>query len=349
MTLKRWLLVLLSFGAAIGVSVYILWTSWRAEGAIVTLPLLAHLAALGAVGGEIVTRTLKITLSGRALRIPLRFGTALRTCLGGDFGAAITPARSGAEPARFFVLAQAGVGPANVLLILFTELFLEMLSLAALAVVLAMAFQGSGAVVGGLVALVGGYAAVVLGGGALGLALARRRANGPPPRWARSLGFHAGRWRVVQRALRQLRGSVSGLREARVAPMVGAFLFSVLHVLLRLTILPVIVLLLAPGTELAPLVLWPLALLYGGAVAPMPGGGGVVEIAFRAALGGTIPAVAFGAALIWWRFYTFYLYILLGALAAGGTVLRALREDSTTPVIPGEDLTTAEMPVVRDA
>jgi hypothetical protein len=32
-----------------------------------------------------------------------------------------------------------------------------------------------------------------------------------------------------------------------------------------------------------------------------------------------------GGALIWWRFYTFYLYIVLGALAAGNTVLRALR------------------------
>jgi glycosyltransferase 2 family protein len=34
----------------------------------------------------------------------------------------------------------------------------------------------------------------------------------------------------------------------------------------------------------------------------------------------------FGAALLWWRFYTFYVYILLGGLAAGRTVLRALRK-----------------------
>jgi glycosyltransferase 2 family protein len=34
----------------------------------------------------------------------------------------------------------------------------------------------------------------------------------------------------------------------------------------------------------------------------------------------------FAAALIWWRFYTFYIYILLGALAAGNTVLRAVRK-----------------------
>jgi hypothetical protein len=32
--------------------------------------------------------------------------------------------------------------------------------------------------------------------------------------------------------------------------------------------------------------------------------------------------------LIWWRVYTLYLYILLGALAAGRTVMRALRDDA---------------------
>ena len=333
MTFKRWLAVLLSFGAAIGISLYLVVSSWPRGGASVALPLTAHLLALVAVALEILTRAIKIKLSAMSLRIPLRLGTSLRTCLGGDFGAAITPARSGAEPARFFVLAQAGVRATNVLLILFTELFLEMLSLAALAIVLAVAFKGSGPIVGGLIGLVGGYAAVVLGGGAFGLVLARRRAAGPPPRWARSLGFNAGRWRAVQRALRQLRTSVGGLRQARLPSMVGAFLFSVLHVLLRLTILPAIVLTLDPAVPLSPLVLWPLALLYGMAVAPAPGGGGAVELVFRAALGGVIPAAYFGSALIWWRFYTFYFYILLGALAAGGTVLRALREDSAEPAV----------------
>ena len=33
-----------------------------------------------------------------------------------------------------------------------------------------------------------------------------------------------------------------------------------------------------------------------------------------------------GGALVWWRFYTFYLYVVFGALAAGRTVMRALRD-----------------------
>ena len=73
------------------------------------------------------------------------------------------------------------------------------------------------------------------------------------------------------------------------------------------------------------LVLWPMALLYGAAVAPAPGGGGVVEIAFKAALGGVLPGRLMAASLIWWRVYSFYIYLAIGAVAAGRTVMRALK------------------------
>jgi uncharacterized membrane protein YbhN (UPF0104 family) len=107
--------------------------------------------------------------------------------------------------------------------------------------------------------------------------------------------------------------------------MALALLCSILHVLARLLPLPVIVLSYGGGVALGPMLLWPLLLLYGASVAPAPGGGGVVEFAFKAALGGTLPARLLGASLIWWRVYTFYIYIGIGALAAGGTVMRALR------------------------
>ena len=230
---------------------------------------------------EILTRTIKIQWSGAALRIPLGFATALRVCLGGDFGASITPSRTGAEPARFLVLAEAGVPPAGSLLILFTELFLEMTSLCLLCAILALAFGGSGQVVSLMTAMIGGYAAIVLSIGALGHFLAHRNAHGPPPDWARAIGLHAGRWRVIQRALRSLRTSIAALRHARVVPMAGAFFASMLHVSLRLAVLPIIALAMNPSLPLGKLVLWPLVFLYGGAVAPAPGGGGAVEFGFK--------------------------------------------------------------------
>jgi uncharacterized protein (TIRG00374 family) len=322
---RRWLIVAASFAATLGISAYILWSGWAKSGAPPAIPLATHLLALSAVLAEILTRTIKIHWSAAALRIPLGFAAALRVCLGGDFAASITPARTGAEPARFLVLAEAGVTPAATLLILFTELFLEMTSLCLLCAILALAFSGSGQVVSLMTVMIGGYAAIVVSIGALGYFLAHRNAHGPPPHWARSMGLHAGRWRVIQRALRALRTSIAALRQARIVPMAGAFFASMVHVSLRLAVLPIIALAMNPSLPIAKLVLWPLVFLYGGAVAPAPGGGGAVEFGFKFAFGGVMTPSVLGGALIWWRFYTFYLYIVLGALAAGSTVLRALR------------------------
>jgi uncharacterized membrane protein YbhN (UPF0104 family) len=324
MSSHRWLLTALSFAAAIGASLYMIVTTWP-DGGAAALPWEAHAVALAAALLEVAMRGIKLRCSARALGVPLSLGTGLRTCLGGDFASSITPARSGSEPARFLVLSEAGVAPAPALLLLFTELVLEMLSLALVTAVLALLFHDAGRAIGGLVGLVGGYAAFVVGAGVAGLALARRSSGGPPPAWARRVGLHAPRWRAVQRALRQLRAGVGAVREANAGAMLLAYAASVAHVAMRLVVLPALVLLADPTVRLAPLVVWPLALFYGSVVAPAPGGGGIVEVAFRATLGDAIPAALFASALVWWRFYTFYIYILLGALAAGRTVVRALR------------------------
>ncbi|MEO8000191.1 MAG: hypothetical protein ABI852_22265, partial [Gemmatimonadaceae bacterium] len=84
---------------------------------------------------------------------------------------------------------------------------------------------------------------------------------------------------------------------------------------------------------LAPLVLYPLALFYGGVVVPAPGGGGFIEGAFAATLQHSIPAGIFAASLIWWRFYTFYLYIVVGGLAAGDAALRAIKRRDATSIV----------------
>ena len=333
MTPTRWLITALSFVATIGVSIYMI-LGWSHQGASLSLPPIAHLMALSAVAVEVLARSLKIRWSARAAGIQLKLSTAARTCLGGDFAAAITPARSGAEPARFFVLAEAGLPSSSVLVILYAELFLEVFSLAAVVLCVAVVFRHAGAVLFTLVGVVGAYAAVIIGIGALAMFLSRRNANGPPPRWARRLRLHAGRWRTIQRALRKLRATVDSVEHIHRKAAIAAFLASFAHVAIRLTVLPALVLTSIPTAHLAPLALWPLGFLYGAAVVPAPGGGGAVEMAFRAALGREIPVQLFAASLVWWRFYTFYIYILLGAIAAGNTVLRAVRktEDYETEV-----------------
>jgi glycosyltransferase 2 family protein len=322
----RWLITLVSFACAIGASVWLVWSSWPGDNARLLLPISAHLIAFSGALAEVTLRAFKLTWSAKALDVPLSLRTAFRTCLGGDFGAAVTPSRSGAEPARFLIMAEAKTPVGGTVLILWAEIVLEMLSLALVAVLIAVFFPGSGKAVTSVLAVIGAYALTVLGVSALGLFLSKRNANGPPPVWANRLGLHAGRWRAIQRALRQLRGSVAAIRSAKRLPMALSFTASALHVIARLCILPGLVLLVAPTVPVAPLVAWPLAMQYGAAVVPAPGGGGAVELVFRQTLGDVIPAEIFGASLVWWRFYTLYIYILAGALVAGGTVMRALRD-----------------------
>jgi uncharacterized protein (TIRG00374 family) len=266
-------------------------------------------------------------LSARSIGVPTPFGVAARTVLGGDFAASITPSRSGAEPARFLVLTEAGFPVANVLLVLFLELFLEMISLAVIALGLGVIWRSESGMIRGLLLTVAVYTLAVLGAGALAYVMAKRKASGPPPRVISMVGINAGIWRRVQLSLRQLRSSITSLRRAHLGLMSAALACSIIHVLARLLPLPIIVYTYGEQATLPALVLWPLALLYGAAVAPAPGGGGVVEIAFNAALGGTLPSRLVGASLIWWRVYSFYIYIVIGAFAAGRTVMRALRRE----------------------
>lgn len=325
MTPLRWFLTALSFLATFGVSAYVIASNWPAGGAPLGLPLWGHLLCLGAFALDLAFRVVKIHFSARAIGVPISMGAIVRTTLGGDFAAAITPSRSGAEPARFLILSEAGTPLGGVVLVLFLEVFLEMLSLFAITGLLGAFLHESGPVVRGLLGTVAVYSTGVVGLSTLGLVLSQRETRGRRPGWVRRLGVNALVWRRVQRGLRQLRGSVDALRRARPGALAAALACSILHVGSRLLTLPLIVWSYDRSVPLGPLLLWPMALLYGAAVAPAPGGGGMVEVAFKVALGGTIPARLLGASLIWWRAYTFYLYTVAGAVAAGRTVMRALR------------------------
>lgn len=322
--MKRWILTIASFVAVIGVSVYLI-SGWWQEGATLTLSPRAHLLAALAVVTEIAARSIKLTWSAKSVGIRLPFFTSVRTSLAGDFGGNITPARSGAEPARFLVLVESGIEASGALVVLFAELFLEALSLATVVIVVAIVFRHAGAVLGALVGVVGGYAVFVLGIGIVAVVMARRDPQAPPPRWAYRLHIRGKRWRVIQGWFAKTRVAVDAVKNVDRRYAFASYLASTVHVAMRLCVLPALVLGAGARAPLAPLALWPLGFLYGASVVPAPGGGGAVELAFRAALGNVIPPRLFAASLIWWRFYTFYLYIVLGAVVAGGTALRAVR------------------------
>jgi glycosyltransferase 2 family protein len=322
---RRWFLTALSFAAVLGVSAYTI-AGWSTQGIDFSLPWQAHALAILAVVVELAARTVKLVWSARSVGVRLPLRASLRTCLAGDLAANITPGRSGAEPARYIVLHQTGIEMPKALVILFADLFLEMLSLAAVVAVCAVVFRHAGAVLGALVGVLGGYTIFVLGIGFAGVALARRQLGEQTPRWAERIGLHGRRWRLVHGWLGRMRTTVDNVKTVDVRWAVGAFLMSCVHVATRLFMLPALVLTSLPHVPFAPLALWPLGLLYGASVVPAPGGGGAVELGFRAALGHVIPGGLFVGALIWWRFYTFYIYIILGTMAAGRTALRAVQK-----------------------
>ena len=338
MTWKRWLFTALSFAAVIGASVFFI-ARWWGEGTSINLPWTAHLLALGCVATEVVSRSWKISFGARSIGLKLPFMTSMRACLAGDFGASVTPARSGAEPARFVVLAESGVPASQALVVLYVELFLEMLSLATVVLVVAIVFHDAGPVLGALVGVVGLYSAFVLGVAALAYMLAKRPPRSAPPGWARAIFLNERRWHVVERWLAQVRITIEALRNVQMKWIVASYFASVIHVSVRLVVLPGIVYGAGGTAPLAPLALWPLGFLYGAAVVPAPGGGGAVEVAFSAALKNVIGTRLFAPALLWWRFYTFYIYIVLGALAAGRTAIRALkkRDELEEELERGED------------
>ncbi|HET7630879.1 MAG TPA: lysylphosphatidylglycerol synthase transmembrane domain-containing protein [Gemmatimonadaceae bacterium] len=320
---RRWILTALSFAAVIGVSIYTI-AGWSTQGIDFALPWQSHALAIAALVFELACRAVKLTWSARSVGVKLSLRASLRTCLAGDLAASITPGRSGAEPARYIVLAQTGIDTPNTLVILFADLFLEMTSLGAVVLGSAIVFRHAGTALSALVGVLGLDVVFVLGIGFVGLMLARRQAGPEPPPWAVRLRLHGRRWELVRHWLARLRTTVDTVKTVDWRWAAGGFVMSFLHVATRLVMLPALVLPVMPNLPLAPLALWPLGLLYGAAVVPAPGGGGAVELGFRVALGGVIPGGLFVAALVWWRFYTFYIYIILGAFAAGRTALKAV-------------------------
>jgi hypothetical protein len=338
-TPRRWIIALLSFAAAFAVSAVIVSRSIPATG-VPALGWGVHAVLMSLALLELGCRGGKIHLSGRALGIRVSFGTAIRTVLGGDFAAAITPARAGAEPARYLVLSEARVPLAERLLVLFLELFLELWSLLAVCLALALYFRGTSSSMTGLAGLVTGYATFVLSVGGVGLMLARRDPTRPPPAWLSALGVRGAKWDRLQHFLHDWRDALSGLRRAHRPTLALSLLASILHIVLRVATLPLLIALADPSFEwtrqtLAPLVLWPMALFYGSVVVPAPSGGGAVEGAFAFVLRDAIPSALFATALIWWRFYTYYLYMLLGGLAVGRTAMRALTPARAASPLPG--------------
>jgi len=329
---SRLLLALLSL-AGLGVVGGIAHRSGISVGELLrALPAGAHLTALAAVLLDLLCRGARLSLLAKGLGRRLPLTTAAAAQLVGEAAASITPSRSGSDPARLLYLRGGGVDLPGAGAILVGERVAEGVALMTVAVVLSRFLPMGAPVILGTVGFAGGALLQVAGV----WILARWRGTPEPPPWWALLRLSRNRWRRVRAGGRRFRRELTELGRIPLPLLSGVLATSLVRVGARLAVLPLLVLAVAPALPVAPLVAWPLLFLYAGSLLPPPGGGGGVEVGFALALAPVLPPDLMGPILLWWRFHTFYLGAVAGALVAGwGTLARVRAGGAHGAAAPG--------------
>lgn len=280
------------------------------HGTLGLLPGAIHLQALLIFLAELLCRGGRLTLLARGVARPLGLVGACATQLVGEAAAAVTPSRSGSDPARLLALRRLGVDLPGGGAMMVGEMVVEAVALAVAVLLLVLLVPGIGIPTAGIALYVVGSLTVATGIVGLAAGGGRRRL----PRVLRWLGLGRRGWTWIRAGARRFRREVRELSRASRSLAAGAVGLSIARVALRLSFLPLLVAPFAPDAHLGPLVEWPLLLLYTMSVLPPPGGGGSVELGFSVGLASTLPAGALAGILVWWRVYTFYLGAVLGGL-----------------------------------
>lgn len=298
-----------------------------ASALIDRIPLEIHLAALGCVVLSLIVRAIRLAHIARSCGRRVRIRTGARAHLWAEALAAVTPARTGGDPARVWVLHRDGVPPVSGAALVAGEVVGDLVVVITLSLTLAV-LSPAVRVVSLLAAAFAGVIVLAL---LIASAFRRRTADGRMPRTLARLGVSRRRWRGVRLQALKFRRTLRLVRRAPLPAQLFTMTLSILNVGSRLAILPLLALPLAADYSLLRLVAWPLLFLYPGAALPFPGGGGVIEMGFAAGLAPDFGAESLAVALVWWRFYTHHLVAGAGAAAIG---VSALRRRARTRVAP---------------
>ena len=273
----------------------------------------AHVVAILAFVVELIARGARIVFVARGLGADASSVHVHRRQLAGDAAGALTPSRTGSDPAKLFWLRRGGIDVGTGGALLLAELLLEAACLVVLAVAVASGPHTTRWASVGFVA----YAGVVASAGGLVWLLARSTGRKGRDRF---LGLPLGARRIATlRALSEsMTRRVAELRGLSRRHLAGALAMTALHIAARAAMLPILLVPPDGTSRLATVtpetVLVPLVLLYGTALLPPPGGGGGVEAAFALLLSDRLGGVQVAGTVVWWRLYTFYLGVLVGAL-----------------------------------
>jgi uncharacterized membrane protein YbhN (UPF0104 family) len=288
----------------------------------------AHIVCVGLVAIDFLVRAWRIQWIMQGLGSRLSLGDALVTNAFGDAANALTPMRLGGEPARLAGLLRSRVGLTAALVAVTLEAIASRLVLFA---------------VGGW--LIWRYAPEWWHTAGPGL---RSATAGAWPWLILVLVVGLVIWwytrRVVSPTANRLRRPVRRvlvyLRRMPRWPLVVSLPLSVVAMIARITILPVLLLTLPNSPDMPAMVFGSFALLYSQMVLPTPSGAGVVELGY---LGGAAGALGEGQGwiLVAWRFYTNGVGVLLGVWLAlsiyGWPVLRKLLRGRAPQLTDGAD------------
>ncbi len=261
--------------------------------------LVIHASCVALALVNLVVRTWRTQVIFAGLGRPVGFWDIATANLAGDAAAALTPLRVGGIPAQVAFFQRIGV-PAQVTV---PTLLVESILLYPVYAVLG--------------------AALALGAGLEWLALLRGASSGAGRMVVNVGGLFLVGWLlvlIVRRAApkksamvgRSMRDGFGLVRRMGPAPALATVPLTVLDVLTRIALLPILAMGLAGAPPADVLAIASFAMLYGQIAMPTPGGAGIVDMGLMGGAAGDLGADAGGIVLAW-RVYTAGLHIALCA------------------------------------
>ena len=312
--MKRRIFVALSLGGVVVASVVVLTRDGPATEALASLPLANHGAALLVALVEVLVRGVRLLVLSSIMGLGITLPTATLTQLAADGGGAVTPLRSGSDPAKALVLHRRGTRGGHIGALILGELLAEATMVPLAAVAMALTVGASPAALAGPLA----WSVVVLALVAVAVRLAPSP-NAKAPKLLRRLGMTVARWERTVGSAADFRAAAGTLRQIRWPHLALLVLSTLAHIAARLLVLPALLGPAAVAVDPGALVAWPFFLIYGGSLIPAPGGAGLVEAGFMATMGPALATATEGGVAaepgvyaFWWRVYGFHLTAALG-------------------------------------
>lgn len=328
--MKRSWLVLTAASLVLSLAVPVLYGGMDSIRAASTVPAGTILLVVSMIFGCWLFNAARIRLLVHALGGRLGVRAAVAIVMASEFAGVATPAGAGNPATYLLLLSRQGLPVSSGAAVIAVDQFMDLVFFAS-AVPIAIALFVLQGGISHPIRVIWLIVALFLAGVTVLILVLRNY---------RSLVLAAGR--LVQRLprlrrfrFRMARGVLGFRNSVRVLLQMGPgrllllYLFCLAHWLLRYGVLPVVVMALDKAVPWGYLFVMQGVLLFIGHVTVLPGGGGGVEVGFSALLTPYMGATATAAALLLWRFGTFYFYLIAGApvfmVATGRAAGRLMR------------------------